>query len=198
MNDFNTKTQGSSPYVEDKALTWTSLSAFGKLAVSAGTLAVGAMVAQPMLPAFAAIVAGFNTDAPRENTADSQINLQGATPNGLALPNPAGIDGLVANAPGSSTSVVTSSLANASTRAQGTGSNSTSGNSVSAGSSGTKSSNGNSSILANTKLNFGNVSSATPSAGTSGSTSGSTWSGKGEGREGGEHELSNGGEGGDD
>lgn len=172
------------PYVEDKALTWQSMTKSSRAAVSAGIVAVGATVVfGPAMPVMAQIF-GISQSLPGlADEADAATIPTG-------LPNTAANAGQAANA-GSQGQLATSTASNganidpASINLGAGGVNASTVNSTGQGTSGTQ-------VqpklqLPQTKLNFGNTSSATPSAGGTGSSGqgGNTgWSGE---REKGEH-----------
>jgi hypothetical protein len=171
MNQFEQQPDEQSPYVEDKALTWSTMSTFGKIAVSASALAVGAFVAQPMLPAVAAIIGSFGNEAPSEQAADSVGPASAPT-------GPNASTNVISAQPGNSTAVAPAVNVNpAAVPSQPAAGNQAANTSTSAGAS--KSLGSQSPALNNTNLNFGNVSSATPSVGGANGNAG--WSGKGHG-----------------
>lgn len=83
--------QEQSPYVEDKALTWKSLTRSGRIAISAGALAIGTFaVASPGSPVMAALIGAIDSgnnhllDGADEGTNFSPVRLG---PTGLGSGN---------------------------------------------------------------------------------------------------------------
>ena len=164
------------PYVEDKALTWQSMSRSGRAAVSAGIVAVGASVLfGPAMPVMAQIF-GVSQSLPGLADEADAATIPGGVPQGnrVGIANPAGsADSASLTAASLGTSVVTgagtvSSISSASTMVSN--SPNTVGNQVQP-----------KLQLPQTNLNFGNTSSATPSAGGSGSSGKNSqggWSGQ--------------------
>ncbi|MDE2387325.1 MAG: hypothetical protein KGL77_06475 [Actinomycetales bacterium] len=88
---MNTEQPEQSPYVEDKVVTWKTMSRAGRVAVSAGILAVGAFtVAGPAMPVMAQFL-GFTS--PQRPTGENLAgNFGGQTP-GQPGSNPSGAGG---------------------------------------------------------------------------------------------------------
>jgi hypothetical protein len=85
---MNTEQQEQSPYVEDKVVTWKTMSRAGRVAVSAGILAVGAFtVAGPAMPVMAQIL-GFT--APQRPTGENLAGNFGGQPDRQPGSNPFG------------------------------------------------------------------------------------------------------------
>lgn len=176
--------QEQSPYVEDTALTWKTMSRAGRVAVSAGVLAVGAFtIAGPAMPVMAQILGFVDPNHNLLDSADAETvpklgqSIPGANGGGIApapgAPVLGGPDaGAVAGAGASQQNIQTVPAT-----VFGQGSNS--------GSSGSQSQ--QKLQLPATRPTFGNTTSATPGAG--GGAAGSTGSGKGgRGGYGGEYE----------
>lgn len=185
--NIDERQQEPTPYVEDTALTWKTMSRAGRVAVSAGVLAVGAFtIAGPAMPVMAQILGFVDPNHKLLDSADAETvpslgqSIPGADGSGIApapaAPSGAGPDaGAVAGAGVSPQNIQT---VPATVFGQGSNSGSTASQSQ------------QKVQLPATTPNFGNTTSATPSAG--GGANGSTGSGKGgrggAGGYGGEHD----------
>lgn len=186
--NIDDRQQEQTPYVEDTALTWKTMSRAGRVAVSAGILAVGAFtIAGPAMPVMAQILGFVDPNHKLLDSADAQTvptlgqSIPGANGGGIApapgAPIGAGPDagaiggaGQAAGALGGAVQSNIQAVPPVSVKPKTNGGSS-----------------GSTVQLPATTPNFGNTTSATPSAGAG--TNGSTGSGKGgRGGYGGEHE----------
>jgi|GEM_PF-1782705 len=94
--NIDERQQEQTPYVEERALTWKTMSRAGRVAVSAGILAVGAFtVAGPAMPVMAQILGLVDPNHKLLDTADAQPaspfgqNVAPVTGGGIA-PRPGG------------------------------------------------------------------------------------------------------------
>ena len=174
--NIDERQQEPTPYVEDRALTWKTMSRAGRVAVSAGILAVGAFtVAGPAMPVMAQILGLVDPNHKLLDTADAQPtspfgqNVAPVTGGGIA-PRPGSEsisnlgDGAVAGA-------------GPAVGAAGVQPNIQSVPPVSVKPKSNGGSSGSTIQLPATTPNFGNTTSATPSAG--GGATGGTFGSKG-------------------
>jgi len=86
--NIDERQQEQTPYIEDRALTWKTMSRAGRVAVSAGILAVGAFtVAGPAMPVMAQILGLVDPNHKLLDAADAQQ----LPPQGNTIPGANGI-----------------------------------------------------------------------------------------------------------